>query len=60
VSRSYRYNRGALEYGLTHPVALHPERGILLTDRFNPLDSREAGNAAIRRRAWTAQLLRAE
>ena len=60
VTRSYRYTRGALEYGLAHPAALHPERGILLTDHFNPLDAREAGNAAIRRRAWTAQLLRAD
>ena len=34
-----------------------PERGMLLTDRFNPLDVREADNAAIRRQAWTAQLI---
>jgi spermidine synthase len=58
VTRSYRYSRGALEFGLAHPVALHPERGMLLTDRFNPLDVFEAENAAIRRQAWTAQLIK--
>jgi spermidine synthase len=56
VTRAYRYSRGALEFGLAHPVVLHPERGLLLTDRFNPLDVHEAQNAAIRRHAWTAQL----
>ena len=58
VTRGYRYSRGALEFGLAHPVALHPERGLLLTDRFNPLDVHEAENAAIRRQAWTTQLIR--
>jgi len=58
VTRSYRYSRGALEFGLAHAVVLHPEHGMRLTDRFNPLDVFEAENAAIRRRAWTAQLIR--
>jgi spermidine synthase len=60
VTKAYRYNRGALEYSLAHPVVLAPERGVLLTDRFNPLDAREAENAAIRRSVWTARLAASE
>jgi predicted membrane-bound spermidine synthase len=56
VTGTYRYSRSALEFGLAHPVVLHPERGMVLTDRHNPLDAYEAQNAAIRRRTWTAQL----
>jgi hypothetical protein len=56
VSGSHRYNRAVLEYGLTHPVSFQPQQGLLLTDRFNPIDVREAENAMIRRRAWTADI----
>jgi SAM-dependent methyltransferase len=60
VTTAYRYNRGALEYSLAHPVGLHPERGTLLADRFNPLDAREAENAMLRRSAWTERLAAGE
>jgi SAM-dependent methyltransferase len=60
ATNAYRYNRGALAYSLAHPVTLHPERGLLLTDHFNPLDAREAENAALRRSAWTERLAASE